>query len=326
MKEISNYPVVEEVKNFDEKIDLYICVMGFEDRCLGSNKKLSDNNFKSKQTIIIKYDVYKNENEANRDEFEDVIAKFSDKFSFINYKTGKSRNEFLTEFKNEIAKLKFVPNSISINITGMTNHSIISLIDFALDAAKVTKIIYTEPQTYTTQLRNSTSFTSGVEDIFTLPNFSGATLPGYPTLLVVTMGYDLTRPRGIISELQPTNKIGIMTSPNLKIMNDPFNKIKNEHELLFGKNNLEILSIFDYESIIKCLERIRQKHVQSHNIIIALTGSKLLAISVLLFLKKYKDIQLILSTPVTYHPDRYSKGIGRTFMSDIEADWFKKFL
>jgi len=326
MKEISNYPVVEEVKNFDEKIDLYICVMGFEDRCLGSNKKLSDNNFKSKQTIIIKYDVYKNENEANRDEFEDVIAKFSDKFSFIKYKTGKSRNEFLTEFKNEIAKLKFVPNSISINITGMTNHSIISLIDFALDAAKVTKIIYTEPQTYTTQLRNSTSFTSGVEDIFTLPNFSGATLPGYPTLLVVTMGYDLTRPRGIISELQPTNKIGIMTSPNLKIMNDPFNKIKNEHELLFGKNNLEILSIFDYESIIKCLERIRQKHVQSHNIIIALTGSKLLAISVLLFLKKYKDIQLILSTPVTYHPDRYSKGIGRTFMSDIEADWFKKFL
>lgn len=326
MKEISNYPVVEEVKNFDEKIDLYICVMGFEDRCLGSNKKLSDNNFKSKQTIIIKYDVYENENEANRDEFEDEIAKFSDKFSFINYKTGKSRNEFLTEFKNEIAKLKFVPNSISINITGMTNHSIISLIDFALDAAKVTKIIYTEPQTYATQLRNSTSFTSGVEDIFTLPNFSGATLPGYPTLLVVTMGYDLTRPRGIISELQPTNKIGIMTSPNLKIMNDSFNKIKNEHELLFGKNNLEILSIFDYESTIKCLERIRQKHVQSHNIIIALTGSKLLAISVLLFLKKYKDIQLILSTPVTYHPDRYSKGIGRTFMSDIESDWFKKFL
>lgn len=109
-------------------------------------------------------------------------------------------------------------------------------------------------------------------------------------------------------------------------MNDPFNKIKNEHELLFGKNNLEILSIFDCESIIKCLERIRQKYVQSHNIIIALTGSKLLVTSVLLFLKKYKDIQLILSTPVTYHPDRYSKGIGRTFTSDIETDWFKKFL
>lgn len=48
---------------------------------------------------------------------------------------------------------------------------------------------------------------------FSLSEFSGATLPGYPTLLVVTMGYDLTRPRDIISELQPTNKIGIMTSP-----------------------------------------------------------------------------------------------------------------
>lgn len=326
MKTIPNFPIIKEITNFDEKADLYICVMGFEDRCLGSNKRLSDTNFKSKQTLILMYDVYKINNETNRDEFEKTVKKFSDKVSYVNYKTGKARNEFLTQFKNEINRLESSPKSIAINITGMTNHSLISLVNFALDNTKNTRIIYTEPATYGTQLKSPSSFTSGVDDIFTLPDFSGATLPGYSTLLLVTMGYDLTRPRGIISELQPTDKIGIMTLPNLKVMNEQFNRIKKEHEVLFGNDHMEILSIFDYDAAIKCLEKIREKYVQSHNIIVSLNGSKLIAIAVLLFLKKYRDIQLILSTPVKYHPDRYSKGVGRTFIIDIQNEWFKKFI
>ncbi len=321
-----SFPVVKELTQFEEKPDLYICAMGFEDRCLGSNKKLGEMDFRTKSSFIVRYNVYTSENEASLNIFQETIKNFSDDFSYIQYEAGKTRTEFYSQFQKAIKNLGFKPENIVVNITGMTNHALIILVDYALENSIKTSIIYTEPTTYGTQLKSPSSFTSGVEDIFTLPKFSGATLPSYVTLLIMTMGYDLTRPRGIISEIQPTEKVGVMTSPNLEVMNEHFNNIKKEHESLFGKENITVLSIFDYKKAIEFFEETRRKFVEEYNIIVALNGSKLLAVAVLLFLKKYPDIQLILSTPTKYHPDRYSKGVGRTFITEIEKSWLEQFL
>jgi len=45
---------------------LYICALGFEDGSLGSNIALKEKNFKTKKSLIIKYDSYVKDNEKDK--------------------------------------------------------------------------------------------------------------------------------------------------------------------------------------------------------------------------------------------------------------------
>ena len=43
----------QKVDNFESVEDLYICAMGFEERSLGSNIELQNQNFKSKSAFTL---------------------------------------------------------------------------------------------------------------------------------------------------------------------------------------------------------------------------------------------------------------------------------
>lgn len=85
-------------------------------------------------------------------------------------------------------------------------------------------------------------------------------------------------------------------------------------------------SIFDLKNLIEKLEEIRSCNIEKCNISFTLNGSKLHSISALMFAKKFKDIQLVMSTPISYFPENFSKGIKRTFELRVDKNWMGEFL
>jgi len=201
------------------------------------------------------------------------------------------------------------------------------LLNYAFDNFENTKIIYSEPEDYGDQSQSENVYASGVKEIFTMPEFSGAILPGYSSLLVIFLGYDFVRAGETYEHIQPSKKIGIMGEPNTKGLASRFKKIKTKHKLNFRSiDEIIKLSIFNLKNLIEELEKIRSTNIEKCNISFALNGSKLHSIAAILFAKKFKDIQVVMSTPISYFPKNFSKGVNRTFELTVKRNWLEKFL
>ncbi|MBM3910555.1 MAG: hypothetical protein FJ356_02775 [Thaumarchaeota archaeon] len=321
---MSDFPIFKELSSFEDKDDLYITAMGFEDRSLGSTKDLLDNNYKTNKAIVIRYNNYVKENERHRKDLEKIWDKITNDYSFVEFDTA-ARSRFVDNFiaNNPSKPLK----SVTINISSLITFPLIWMINFLFDNAEKVRIVYTEPEGYGNQLEDSHSFSSGVKEIFTMEEFSGAQLPGYLSLLVIFLGYDFIRARGIYDQIQPSKKIGIFAKPNTPKLYDLFPRMESEHKKSFeSSDEVKTFSIFDLEGLIKGLTQIRETSIETSNILLALNGTKLHHIGALLFAKKYKDIQLLLSSPLEYYPHSYSFGKRRTFEINFELGWITNFL
>lgn len=308
----------------NEKTDVYVCAMGFEDRSLGSNRDLSQKNFSSKFTCILKYDIHKTENSRNRSEIESTIQSFSNEYCYIDYLTN-NREKFHRRFSLRLDKLSI--NTFTINISSMNSHMIICILNYALNNAKKIKIIYSNPVGYYSTLSTEDTFSSGIKEIFSLKEFRGTILPGYPLIAIILLGFDIIRAHGILLDLQPSKRIGII--PNSLIEKDRklSNRMLTEHERIFEPGeDIYSFNIFDYQSVIKKLIGLRNTYVENNNISVILDGAKIHSIAALLFAKKFKDIQLIFSSPMKYYPNRYSYGTKNTYKLEITKEWLDKFL
>ena len=317
-----NYPKITFLKNITYHTDLYICAMGFEDRSLISNKKLKCNDFKTKHTLCIKYAEYEHENELRKEDHEKIWNAFSDNFEYIEY-DRKKRIDEINKLYKKLESLKTSTNHITINISSLHTYLQIWILNYAFINYNKIHIIYTQAKEYADQTQQD-SYTSGIDEIFTMSEFSGAFLPGYSSLLIAFLGYDFNRANSIDEYVEAYKKIGIMPS---EMKNSKSGKnLCDKHVRNFNSNeSLSYFSIFDFKKTITRLERIRIENVESTNITIALNGSKLHSIFALLFVKKYQDVQLLMSTPLFYHPHKFSFGVKDTFELTLDKNWIENF-
>ena len=318
----NNFPKFVNIDKFNEKQDLYICALGFEDRSLGSNKDLLSSNFKTKTTLIIEYDTHIEYNERDKYKLEKIWTSFSDTFISEKY-SHKNRHDSISKIQQQINDLEH--NTVTLNISSFKTHLQLELIDFLLNITNKLMIIYTEPKKYGNQTIVHNTISSGIDEIFTTGKFSGALLPGYSSILITFLGHDFTRTNAMYDEIQPTKKISIL--PKNVDASEEHERIKEQHlELLNSSDVLKEFSIFDLDNLLTYLTNIREEYIETSNISIALNGSKLHSLVATIFAKKFLDIQLIMSTPTTYHPNNYSFGVGNTYKIDITRDWFTEYL
>jgi len=324
---IINYdklPEIDKLKYVDLSDDLFVCALGFENRCVGAPRLLAKNDYKTKNTIILKYDVHEEDNNVNYYELKELIDHITlNNVIEISYKTNDVES-FYTDskgFKKITNKLydDWSMKKISVDISSFTTIAIIQILDylFTLNVNKI-RIIYTEAEKYypkdIQKADEEEYISSGVKNILSVPKFSGIHTPGYSQLLIVLLGFEPIRTRGIFNILQPSRKIGIIGKPSRTDLKWRLNLLSRMYKNVFGdQDEILMLSEFNYIEVFKALEEIYDKYGQVNNMTITPLGSKMQTIAVLLFLRNHPDVQLLVSIPIKYDPRRYSEGIGDSF-------------
>jgi hypothetical protein len=185
------------------------------------------------------------------------------------------------------------------------------------------RIIYTEAREYypkePPQAFDEEYLSAGVKKVLTLPNFSGIYTPGYSPLLIILLGFEPIRARGILNLFQPSRKIGITGIPSRADLNWRRDLARDMYSNFFGDQDRMIeCSEFVYTECYNLLEELYKEYAQTNNITVAPLGSKMQTLAVLLFLEKHPDVQLLLSIPIKYDPRRYSEGIGESYQINFK--------
>ena len=334
MNKMDKFPPIEELSNQYKRDDLFVCALGFEDRCATGPERLEKSGYICKNGIMLKYDVHAQENEKNREKLRKILKNISETpFLTSNYFVTdpfKSESNFVNTL-NMIAKQTSI-SSVTIDLTSLSSASIIQILDLlfhhAQKALKQIRIIYTEAREYfplkkevsaKKRMPEDVYLSSGVKEVITIPRFSGIFLPGYSTLLIVFLGFDPIRARGAINFFQPSKKIGIVGVPPRKDRKWRADEVKKRNLKIFDeKDEMTLLSTFYYEKTLLKLNELYQNFSPKSNMAICILGSKLQTLGVFLFARTQPDVKLLSPIPMEFHPKRYSKGYIKTWQIIFE--------
>jgi len=309
-------PPMEELSGYPAHDDLFVCALGFEDRCTEALARLSKNDYKVRNSIVLKYDAHQADNETNASQLYQLLKHVtSDAIKECEYRTSDiigTSGQMITT----ISSFNF--KRVAIDISSFTTGLILQILDILFQTGiDQLRILYTEAEKYyptSPVSQDELSLSSGVRQILTLPSFSGIYYPGYSPLLIVLLGFEPIRIRGLFNAFQPSRKIGVVGIPTRSDLKWRLPYAKKIYENLFGQQDRLIeLSEFDYRETLEGLEKIYAEFSQKNNIAIAPLGSKMETLATFLFLRKHPDVQLLMSLPMKYDPRRYTDGSGRTY-------------
>lgn len=211
-----------------------------------------------------------------------------------------------------------------VDISSFKTTAIIQILELLLSLnLKKLKIIYTEAKEYYPKNRVDTlqgeHLSLGLRKITSLKDFYGYHTPGYSHLLIIILGLEPIRSRGVFNLIQPSKKIGVIGNPSRMDLKWRLDLAKNMYQNFFGdKDEYIVLSEFNYKEVLTSLEILYDKYYQNNNITLTPLGSKMQTIAVLLYLLNHPDIQLLISIPIKYDPKKYSEGIGEKFQIIFE--------
>jgi hypothetical protein len=319
VKELPNVELLSANQKYD---DLFLCALGFENRCVGALQRLVQWGYRARNSVVLEYDVHQKDNEINSKEISELLKGITSRqIKQLKYLTSDIPDSFreLRSFFEAIDHDSPV-RQVSIDISSFSTSTIIQILDYFLfkSHCEQIRIIYTEAMEYypkkTLQTSKEEYLSSGVKEVLTLPNFSGIYTPGYSPLLIILLGFEPIRARGILNLFQPSRKIGIIGIPSRKDLDWRRDLAKEMYRNFFGVQDRMIeCSEFDYREVYDILEKLYDEFIQTNNITIAPLGSKMQTLAVLLFLEKHPDVQLLISIPIKYDPRRYSEGIGKSY-------------
>lgn len=321
-----NFSKIKILSKDDLVDDLYICALGFEDRCLSAVMKLENYKYKCNNAIIINYDVHQKENNKNKAKLERTLKKICKNIFYVLYNVIDPLNSE-KNFYNILKEIK--PSGIlincSIDITSFSSASLIHILEMMSHVPNYKidrlKILYTEAKIYYPLKKDSNKkipeniyLSSGIREVVVVPSLSGLVYPGYSTLLIIFLGFDPIRARGAIKFFQPSKKIGIIGVPPSSKMKWRINEVRNRNINLFEKSDeLLKISTLDYRETIIKLTNLYNKFLSKSNFAICPLGSKMQTLGVFFFTKIHTEVKLIFPIPMQFHPSRYSKGFSNTW-------------
>lgn len=306
-------PEISQLSSESRTDDVFICALGFEDRCTSSLKKLSNSNYSTVNSIFLRYETNQEDNNKNEIELLELLGKVSqNKPIEVNYLYSTPRDTIkqLKDVFNKIGINKI--KNISIDISSFSSSAILQILDTVISDNLVTlRIIYTEAAEYYPKKDDTPSeeyLSHGLKDVITLTNFSGIHSAGYPHLLITFLGFSSIRARAIYNWYQPSKKIGIIGIPPRQHLEWRIKKQKEIHEKYYSSIDKFVeLSTFNYNVVLNTLENLYDEYSSNYNIGIASFGSKLQTLALLIFLRKHPDVQAIFSVPKGFNASKYSE-------------------
>ena len=199
--------------DFDQqKDDLFLCALGFEDRCLEIPRKLMEMcQYKSVESVVFEYSTNREDNEFNRDELVSILRNFSSDKNVIPFQCDSE--DFSEQFRQFINRLcRQTPNPrITFDISVCSSILLLTVLKIFLEFDIQLRIVYSEAEIYHPTKEEIESnidkwtkeeelgLTRGVADVFISKEHPGNNPDGQPTAIIVFATFKPERTRRIIS-------------------------------------------------------------------------------------------------------------------------------
>jgi hypothetical protein len=343
IKEIELHDIIHtlpDLKDFNEKeftdlkYDLYLCALGFEERCITIPEKLALlKNFSVKSSIVFEYSTNKSDNERNLPRLQKSIKKFSGSCSKISCDDDSFANTIRAIFTKITSGNKNI--SVIFDISVCSSKVILNILTVLFEYQINLKIVYTEaaiyhptfeefiadPEKWTTE--EGFGLTRGVGQVIPSPEHPG-TIRENPNLVIIFPTFKPERTKKILSEIDETlliypsdRIIWIVGDPNMDQEKKTQRKeiIKNINNIHSDDYSYEV-STLEYKNTFELLNQIVSKKPNFH-INIAILGSKMQSLGIFLFWYIRQDVSLYFTIPEEYNPKQYSEKCKKIWMIDF---------
>jgi len=329
-------------KDFENKKDeLFICVLGFEDRAKNIAQILSDStNYRCTESILLEYFTNRKDNEINRESTEKSLTKFSDILTNMQCEADDFLDTFRQILKRICNKDKYIP-SITLDISSCSAKLTLELLHIIFEFNVSLLLVYTEAALYY-PLKNQTDEilrlinekgddfyqtfgpTRGVAKIVPSRFHSGCNLDDLPNAAILFATYKPERNSTALSNIFADPPIEKYGDRIVWVIGKPHQK-KDSYRIEFTKkinkitttSKFKILSTFYYKETVLYLDEEFGKLSKEYHVFITALGSKMQIIGLSLFHHIHPDVTIIFITPKEYDADKYSEGCLETWKIDF---------
>jgi|GEM_PF-1733101 len=312
---------------------LFLCSLGFEDRCLNIPKKLAKiKKYHCDQAIYFEYSTNKEDSRHNLD----PLTKYLTKFSRLQIPLECDSENFFEIFRNFIAGicLPKIRPKILFDISTCSSKLLLTSLKVLFEFDIELKIVYSEALVYhpkqdeidTDEKMNKWTsddefgLAKGIADFTSSRGFPGNNIDGLPNAIIVFASFKPERNENAIlkaDEILLSNPgkrvIWIIGKPRLEKDQYRVNfLIRSNH--ISSSSNKHLISTFDYKDTLLVLNKIYKEYNLEYHLIISPLGSKLQGLGISLFHFVKPDITINFSQPKEYNANRYSEGAGECWM------------
>ena len=309
----------------EEKADLFLCALGFEDRALAIPELIAEEaGFKCNHAIYFEYATNMNDNKLN----EPRLMKALNKFSGLVDRMDCDDHDFCINFKKVLERIvteRKAPKVI-FDISTCSSKLLLLVLKVLFDHNLSLLILYSEADTYhptQSEFRSEPEkwtteegfgLARGVGTVIASPEHPGYRRDKLQEMVIVFPTFKPERSKAVIADidesllLEPGERvIWIVGKPRLPENSWRVNVIREINRILPSAPSHEV-STFKYKETIEVLEHIYKPKDCLYHINLTPLGSKLQSVGIALFWYIDQDVSIIFATPKEYNAPQYSEG------------------
>ena len=316
------------------KDDLFLCALGFEQRCLTLPSKLDLAEYRSKRACYFNYATNLEDNAVNLFELERHLSTIAPIVAPIDADTLDFPARLRELLELVVSESRPERPRVTFDISVTANRLLLRCIKVLFEFEICLRVIYSEAAVYypsqedferetQTEEDNQIGLEYGVGDVRPSIDHPGEALDPLPDSLILFPSFKGDRSKAVISFVDPS----LLQKPNEKVVwlvgvphldDDKWRleAMKKINEIDEETRYLEV-STFDYKQTLKVLEKLHAELSDKSRITISPLGSKMQALGTALFCYMHSDVRVILSSPREYNAAQYSEGYKEVWKIDF---------
>jgi hypothetical protein len=318
-----------------KEYDVFLCALGFEERCLTIPEKLAaTSQFVCRQALFFEYSNNVEDNEVNKPRLLRAFNKFaktSKSFHCDEEDFTKNLREFFDGGVQSNQKCKIIFDiSVCSSKLLLSTMKVLLEFDICLHIVYAEAAIYhptfeefeKEPQKWTTE--EGLGIARGVAKVVAIPEYPGASREN-PPLVIAFPTFKPERTKAIIADIDETllvkpgkRIIWIVGDPHMEgeIKQKRKNTIRKINKISGQSPSYEVCTL-NYKKTLQVLDPIYRDKSLDFHIYISALGSKMQSLGISLFCYVRPDVTVYLAVPKEYNPRQYSEGCKATWQIDF---------
>ena len=348
MPRISRYQLVDAISELNDITsldsakfrgaspdDLFLCALGFEQRCLQLPRQLEDAGYRSHRAYYFTYATNLSDNAVNLPELKRHLLKIAPRVEPIESDEAEFPNRLRALLELAVSESSTRCPRITLDISVTANRLLLRCIKVLLEYDVNLRIVYSEAAVYHPTEQEYQRYSAkwghdgvmgleqGVSDVMPSIDHPGIALDPLPASIILFPSFNVERSKAVIGFVDPS----LLTSPGDKIVwllgiphhgqdHWRLEAIKTTNGILENVPQHRV-STFDYKDTLRTLELLYTELAEKRNITLSPLGSKMQALGTAIFCYMHPDVRLIFAMPKEYNASHYSKGCKAVWQIEL---------